>query len=219
MASKNNGSVPEATIARLPLYLNRLKALREAGIGKVSSRDLAGYFRMSASQLRHDFHLFGGFSRRGAAYDVDLLVDKLTSIILPAAAVPIMIAGVGNLGQAIASYTRFEEDGFRLAGLFDVNPKLIGLRIRDIPVEDLDLLPERAVETNARIGILTVPTGAAQEVTDLMVAAGIRGIWNFAPVELNVPESVIVQDEYLSVGIMSLSFKVKECLGGRREQT
>ena len=202
------GKVPEATILRLPLYLNRLKALSEAGVECVSSRDLAEELRIKAGQLRHDFHHFGGFSRPGHPYQVEPLIERLQEIMALKEPTAYIIAGAGHLGQAIASYTRFEEDGFHLRGLFDINPRILGMSIRDIPVRDMDEMGGFVAEEGILLGALTVPPSAAQEVADLMADAGIRGIWNFAPVDLKVPEGVVVQNEFLSVGLMALNYKV-----------
>ena len=204
----DTGKVPEATILRLPLYLNRLKALSEAGVECISSRALAEQLRIKAGQLRHDFHHFGGFSRPGHPYKVEQLIERLREIMALDAATPYIIVGAGHLGQAIASYTRFEDDGFQLRGLFDINPRILGKSIRDIPVQDMDEISAFVAANGILIGALAVPPGAAQEVADRMVDSGIRGIWNFAPADLKVPEGVVVQDEFLSVGLMALNYKV-----------
>lgn len=208
--TRNGGKIPGATLQRLPVYLYRLKAMRNQGVGRVSSRDLAAQLKIKPSQLRRDFHHFGGFSRPGQLYNVCHLIQRLEEILVLTEPVEYVIVGVGNLGQAIAAYSRFEADGFRLAGLFDINPKLIGLNFRGVEVKDLELLPALVKEREVGLGIITAPPEAAQGVADLMVSAGIKGIWNFAPVNLQVPESVALRDEFLSVGIMSLHYRVCE---------
>lgn len=208
----NNGEpayVPEATVLRLPLYLNRLKALREAGVQCISSRALAEQLKIKAGQLRHDFHHFGGFSQPGHPYEVEVLIRRLMEIMALDQSTPYVIVGAGLLGQAIASYSRFEEDGFHLCGIFDINPRILGMSIRDIPVRDMDEMSDFVREKSIPIAVLAVPPSAAQEVADRLVDAGVRGIWNFAPMDLKVPEDVVVQDEFLSVGIMALNYKVK----------
>jgi redox-sensing transcriptional repressor len=201
--------VPEATILRLPLYLDKLKLLQQTGVTEVSSRQLAESLDIKASQLRHDFHYFGGFSRPGRPYQVSKLVPALEQIIGVDAPVPTVIVGAGHLGQALANYRNFDLEGFPLRGIFDVNPKLIGLEIRGIPILDMDDLPAVCEREEVRIGIITVPTAVAQTVCSQLVEAGVSGIWNFAPTELKTPSYVVVRNERLAVGIMSLSFKVK----------
>lgn len=208
--TRNGGMIPGATLQRLPVYLYRLMAMRGQGVDRVSSRELAAQLKIKPSQLRRDFHHFGGFSRPGQPYDVCHLVKRLREILALSEPVDYVIVGVGNLGQAIAAYPRFETDGFRLAGLFDINPKLIGLQFRGVEVQDLELLPALVKANGVRLGVVTAPPEAAQQVADLMVEAGITGIWNFAPVNLQVPDHVALRDEFLSVGIMSLHYRMRE---------
>ena len=219
-ASAPRVRIPEATIQRLPVYLFRLQALQAHGIKKVCSRELADELKISSSRLRHDFHYFGSFSRPGHPYDVEPLIARLRDILVLSEPIDFIIAGMGNLGQAMATYAQFEQDGFRLAGLFDINPKLMGLNFRGVPVQDLEMLPDLVRARHVPLGVLTVPATAAQSVADLMVDAGIRGIWNFAPINLKLPANVVLHDEFLSASIMSLSYKMKTMLGsngGRRD--
>lgn len=209
--------VPDATIHRLPLYLEKLKLLQAIGVEDVSSRQLAESLDIKASQLRHDFHYFGGFSRPGRPYQVDILVPALEQIIGISVPQPTVIVGAGHLGQALANYQNLELQGFPVIGIFDVNPKLIGLEIRGQPVRDMDELEPVIRDRGVRIAILTVPTGNAQAVTDRLVKSGIIGIFNFAPTDLKVPQGVVVRNERLAVGIMSLSFKVKCIVEGGPE--
>jgi redox-sensing transcriptional repressor len=207
--SKKGCDVPDATILRLPLYLEKLKLLQQDGVQEVSSRQLADSLDIKASQLRHDFHYFGGFSRPGRPYQVEKLVPALEQIIGIAEPVPTVIVGAGHLGQALANYQNLELQGFPLRGIFDINPKLIGLEIRGVPIRDLDDLEEVCQRERVKIGIVTVPASVAQKVTDQLVEAGVIGIFNFAPTDLRVPHGIVVRNERLAVGIMSLSFKVK----------
>lgn len=209
--------VPDATIHRLPLYLEKLKLLQAIGVEDVSSRQLAESLDIKASQLRHDFHYFGGFSRPGRPYQVQKLVPALEQIIGISEPQPTAILGAGHLGQALANYQNLELQGFPVRGIFDVNPKLIGLEIRGQPVRDMDELEQVIHREKIRIAILTVPAAVAQAATDRLVEAGIVGIFNFAPHDLKVPKGIIVRNERLAVGIMSLSFKVKCVLQAREE--
>ena len=210
MRKKRKGcDVPDATIHRLPLYLEKLKLLQAIGVEDVSSRQLAESLEIKASQLRHDFHYFGGFSRPGRPYQVAKLVPALEQIIGIAEPVPTVIIGAGHLGQALANYQNLELQGFPVCGIFDVNPKIIGLEIRGQPIRDMDEMEDVIQKKNVRIAILTVPGSHAQVVADRLVKAGIVGIFNFAPMDLKVPITVAVRNERLAVGIMALSFKVK----------
>lgn len=201
--------VPDATILRLPLYLEKLKLLQAIGVEDVSSRQLAESLDIKASQLRHDFHYFGGFSRPGRPYQVAKLVPALEKIIGIADPVHTIIVGSGHLGQALANYQNLDVQGFPIKGIFDVNPKLIGLDFRGTVVQDMDEMEAVIKNEGVKIAILTVPANHAQAVTDRLVTAGIVGIFNFAPMDLKVPVTVAVRNERLAVGIMSLSFKVK----------
>jgi redox-sensing transcriptional repressor len=211
LVKKNRQScdVPDATIHRLPLYLEKLKMLQAIGVEDVSSRQLAESLDIKASQLRHDFHYFGGFSRPGRPYQVAKLVPALEKIIGISVPQPTAIIGAGHLGQAMANYQNLELQGFPVKGIFDTNPKLIGLEMRGQPVQDMDELETVIQREGIKIAILTVPMAQAQNVADRLVASGILGIFNFAPTDLKVPEGVAVRNERLAVGIMSLSFKVK----------
>lgn len=206
--------MPEATIQRLPRYLEKLKLLQAMEVEDVSSRQLAESLDIKASQLRHDFHYFGGFSRPGRPYQVGKLVPALEKIIGVAEPQPVAIVGAGHLGQALANYHNMDVQGFPVRGVFDANPRLIGLEIRGQPVRDMDELETVIERESIRIAILTVPAQHAQTVTDRLVRAGIVGIVNFAPTDLKVPKSVAVRNERLAVGIMALSFKVKCILEG-----
>lgn len=213
--SERTCEVPEATIQRLPLYLEKLKLLQAIGVEDVSSRQLAESLSIKASQLRHDFHYFGGFSRPGRPYRVAKLVGALEQIIGVDRAVPTAIVGAGHLGQALANYPGLQLQGFPIRGIFDVNPKLQGLEIRGQPIRDLDELEPVCRREGIKIGVITVPASHAQEVATRLVDAGVTGLLNFAPTELKVPDHVSVRHERLTVGIMALSFKVK-C--GERDQ-
>lgn len=207
--NRKSCDVPDATIHRLPLYLEKLKMLQAIGVEDVSSRQLAESLDIKASQLRHDFHYFGGFSRPGRPYQVEKLVPALEKIIGISVPQPTAIVGAGHLGQALANYQNLDLQGFPVKGIFDTNPKLIGLEMRGCPVRDMDDLEAVIAAEKIRIAIVTVPAPQAQAVADRLVAAGVIGIFNFAPTDLKVPAGVAVRNERLAVGIMSLSFKVK----------
>ncbi|HPF35303.1 MAG TPA: redox-sensing transcriptional repressor Rex [Candidatus Krumholzibacteria bacterium] len=201
--------VPDATIMRLPLYLDKLMLLQQAGVKEVSSRQLATSLDIKASQLRHDFHYFGGFSKPGRPYQVDLLVPALEEIIGISEPVPLIIVGAGHLGQALANYGNFERQGFPTRGIFDVDSKLVGTEIRGIPIRPLSEVEQFVRDEGIRLAVLTLPVHAAQEVADRLVAAGIQGFWNFTPTDIKAPKPVVIRNERLAVGLMCLSFKTK----------
>ena len=209
--------VPQATILRLPLYLEKLKLLQSIGVEDVSSRQLAESLDIKASQLRHDFHYFGGFSRPGRPYRVNKLVGALEEIIGIADPVPTIIVGAGHLGQALANFRNLEEQGFPLRGVFDVDPARIGLEIRGQTVRSMEELEPVIRREKVKIAILTVPASQAQTVADRLAAAGVAGIFNLASSDLKVPPRVAVKNERLTVGIMALSFKVKSILAAGGE--
>ena len=201
--------VPDATIHRLPLYLDKLILLQQAGVKEVSSRQIATSLDIKGSQLRHDFHYFGGFSKPGRPYLVDLLVPALEEIIGIDVPLPMVIIGAGHLGQAIANYKNFERQGFPVLGIFDVDPRLVGLEIRGIPIRPQSEMESFVRENQVRLAVLTVPVQAVQEVANKLMACGVVGFWNFSPTDIKVPGTVIVRNERLAVGLMCLSFKTK----------
>lgn len=197
------------TISRLARYLNSLSLLPQDLYREISSKELAAKIDLKPTQVRQDFHHFGGFGQAGYRYRVPALMDGLERILGLDQQQNMIIVGAGHLGQAIANYRKFETIGLKLVGLFDVNPRLIGMTIRDVLVRDIDEMPKIVESENAIIGIITTPAAAAQQTADLMINAGIRGIWNFSPMNIVVPPDVVVQNEHLSVGLMTLSYKLK----------
>jgi redox-sensing transcriptional repressor len=201
--------IPHMTISRLARYLNCLSLLPQEHYKEISSKELASKINLKPTQVRQDFHHFGGFGQAGYRYKVEDLIIGLEKIMGLDAHQSMIVVGLGHLGQAIANYRKFERLGLHIAGLFDVNPRLIGLEIRDVKVRDLDEIPEVVEETNTTIGIIATPADAAQKTADLLVRAGIKGIWNFSPMNIFAPPDVVVQNEHLSVGLMTLSYKLK----------
>lgn len=197
-------------IRRLPKYYRYLGELVERKVERISSQTLADMMGISASQLRQDLNHFGEFGQQGYGYRVEDLYQEIGRIIGLEKEYNMIIVGAGNLGQALANYPNFGKRGFILKGVFDVNPKLIGLRLRDNEIMDIDRLEEFIRANDITIGIITVPKEAAQEVADRLVAAGVKAIWNFAPVDLKVPADVILVNEHLADRLMVISFRLKE---------
>jgi len=203
MEKKKNISM--AVIKRLPKYHRYLRELLKNDVDRISSKELGERIGFTASQIRQDLNCFGDFGQQGYGYNVKELLYEISGILGLSKEYKIIIIGAGNIGQAIANHTYFEKLSFNLVGIFDVNPKLIGLKIRDVEVRDIDKLVDFLKTTKVDIGVVCVTKHSAQKVTDYMVGNGIKGIWNFAPVDLVVPEKIIVENVHLSESLLTLS--------------
>lgn len=199
-----------AVIRRLPKYHRYLSDLMKNDIDRISSKELSEKIGFTASQIRQDLNCFGDFGQQGYGYNVRELYDEISKILGLGREYNTVIIGAGNIGQAIANYNHFEKLGFNLKGIFDKNPKLTGIRIRDVEIQDIDKLSEFLDNNNIDIGILCVPYQGAQMAADILVSRGIRGIWNFAPTDIDVPEGVVVENVHLSESLMTLSYRINE---------
>src|SRR4051794_2256853 len=173
--------IPEATVARLPLYLRSLLEAAEAKTATLSSERLAEMAGVNAAKVRKDLSYLGSYGTRGVGYDVEYLLYQITRELGLTQDWPAAIVGVGNLGRALASYKGFSERGFRIAALFDVDDKVIGREVGGLDVKHLDELKDIVVDEGISIGIIATPPLAAQEVADRLVDSGIKSILNFAP--------------------------------------
>lgn len=205
----NNTKVSNAIIRRLPRYRRYLNELRKQGVKKISSNELSELIGYTASQIRQDLNTFGGFGQQGYGYSVDSLFQEINKILGLDREYKTIVVGIGNLGQAITNYTYYYKIGFNIVGLFDVNPKLVGLSINDVLVRDFSEMSDFVKENDIDIAIICVNRENAQKVTDVLVDAGIDGIWNFAPVDLNVPNDVAVENVHLSDSLHTLSFLIR----------
>ncbi|MBU3143035.1 redox-sensing transcriptional repressor Rex [Clostridium sp. CF012] len=203
MERKKNISM--AVIKRLPKYHRYLRELLKNDVDRISSKELGEKIGFTASQIRQDLNCFGDFGQQGYGYNVKELLNEISGILGLSKEYKMIIIGAGNIGQAIANYTRFEKLAFNLSGIFDINPKLIGLKIRDVEVSDIDELVEFLKATPVDIGVICVSKNNAQTVADMLVTNGVKGIWNFAPVDLEVPEEIIVENVHLSESLLTLS--------------
>ncbi|OPJ61533.1 redox-sensing transcriptional repressor Rex [Clostridium oryzae] len=208
MDKKKNISM--AVIKRLPKYHRYLQEMLNNDIDRISSKDLSEKIGFTASQIRQDLNCFGDFGQQGYGYNVRDLYTAIGNILGLTREYKTIIVGAGNIGQAIANYTRFEKVGFSLQGIFDINPKLTGMKIRDVEIRDIDELSSYVKTNHVDIGIICVPRINAQKVCDILVNNGIKGIWNFAPVDLNVPEDVVTENVHLSESLMTLSYLINE---------
>ncbi|WP_142413192.1 redox-sensing transcriptional repressor Rex [Hathewaya massiliensis] len=208
---KKKENISMAVIKRLPKYHRYLRELLRNDVDRISSKELSEKIGFTASQIRQDLNCFGDFGQQGYGYNVNELYMQISNILGLAKAYKMVLIGSGNIGQAVANYVNFEKLGFVIEGIFDRNPKVIGLRIRDIEVKDIDRLPQFLSDNEIDIGILCVTSESAQGVCDSLVQGGIKGIWNFAPVDLNVPEGVIVENVHLSESLLTLSCLINDC--------
>lgn len=207
---RKKSNISMAVIKRLPKYQRYLRELLKRDIDRISSKELSSRIGFTASQIRQDLNCFGDFGQQGYGYNVQDLYDEICKILGLTDDYKMVIVGSGNIGQAVANYLYFEKLGFKLYGLFDKNPKLIGLRIRDIKIRDIDELESFVGENNIDIGIICVPMNTAQSVCDQLTSKGVKGIWNFAPVDLQVDDDVIVENVHLSESLLTLSCLLNE---------
>ena len=199
-----------AVIKRLPRYYRYLGELLEKGVNKISSRELSERMNVTASQIRQDLNNFGGFGQQGYGYNVEYLHKEIAKILGLHQNYKMIIVGVGNLGQAIANYASFEKRGFKLVGLFDINPRLIGMSIKGLEVQDIDTMEQFVKENGIDIAILTMPKARVKQTAESLTSWGIKGLWNFSPVDLFLPETVQVENVHLSHSLMTLAYKIND---------
>jgi redox-sensing transcriptional repressor len=208
---KRNGRpvMPRKTIYRLSIYLRCLVRLRENGIGTVSSEALAKAAGVKSTQLRKDLALFGNFGTRGLGYDVAELSAKISGELGTSRLQPVVLVGVGHLGLALLSYRGFEKEGFEIVGAFDIEPKRRRDKKIPMPIRGMDELPKFVADNAVRMAILSVPAAVAQEIANKLIASGIMGILNFAPIVLAVPEDVMVNNVNLAIELENLSYFIQ----------
>ncbi len=205
----NKPKVSNAIIRRLPRYRRYLGHLQTKGIKKVSSNELSELIGYTASQIRQDFNTFGEFGQQGYGYSVDYLYKEINKILGLDREYKTVVVGCGHLGQAITNYTYYYKIGFNIMGLFDVNPDVIGKVINDVEVMDYSRLKDFVKEEGVDIGIICVNRESAQAVADTLVEGGVKGIWNFAPIDIEIPKGVALESVHLSDSLHALSFMIK----------
>ena len=203
-----NGSqgIPEATVARLPVYLRALYALADRGVATVSSEELAAAAGVNSAKLRKDLSHLGSYGTRGVGYDVEYLVYQVSRELGLTQDWPVVIVGAGNLGRALANYGGFASRGFRIAALLDCDPAVVGTPIARHVVRSATEIEEVVARFGVSIGVIATPAAAAQDVCDRLVGAGVTSILNFAPVVLSVPTGVDVRKVDLSIELQILAF-------------
>ena len=198
--------IPDATVARLPIYLRALYALADRAVATVSSEELAAAAGVNSAKLRKDLSHLGSYGTRGVGYDVDYLIYQVSRELGLTQDWPVLIVGAGNLGRALANYGGFASRGFRIAALLDCDPSVVGSVIARHTVRSAAEIEDVIERFDVSIGVIATPAAAAQNVCDRLVAAGVTSILNFAPVVLNVPSGVDVRKVDLSIELQILAF-------------
>lgn len=207
MASKK---ISMAVIKRLPRYHRYLNDLLSLGIKRISSKELSTRMGITASQIRQDLNCFGGFGQQGYGYNVESLYTEIGKILGINKTFYAIIIGAGNMGQALANYGNFEKRGYEIIGVFDVNQEIIGKKIKDVEVMHMNSLEEFVKNNKVDIAMLCVPFKETASIADKVAKLGIRGLWNFSPMDLKIPYDVIVENVHLSDSLMVLGYKLNE---------
>jgi redox-sensing transcriptional repressor len=213
-AAGNDHGIPDATVARLPVYLRALYALADRGVATVSSEELAAATGVNSAKLRKDLSHLGSYGTRGVGYDVEYLVYQVSRELGLTQDWPVLIVGAGNLGRALANYGGFASRGFRIAALVDSDSQVVGTVIARHTVRSDAEIEQVIDQLDVSIGVIATPAGAAQNVCDRLVAAGVTSILNFAPVVLSVPSGVDVRKVDLSIELQILAFHAQRRSAG-----
>lgn len=200
--------ISQAVIRRMPRYYRYLGELIDQGVERISSNELSQRMKVTASQIRQDLNNFGGFGQQGYGYNVKYLYSEIGKILGLDRQHNIIVIGAGNLGQALANYVNFEKRGFMITALFDVNPTLAGVSVRGIEIHMMDEIEEYIKNNKVDIAALTMPKTKAEECANHLVELGIKAIWNFAHLDLELPEDVVVENVHLSDSLMQLSYNI-----------
>lgn len=200
--------ISQAVIGRLPRYFRYLGELKDEGTERVSSQELSDIMKVTASQIRQDLNHFGGFGQQGYGYNVEYLYTEIGRILGLDKEHHLVIIGAGHLGQALFNYGNFERRGFLFQGIFDCNKDICGTQIRGITVRPMEELEAFIRENDIDIAVLAIPKTSAEDVAKRLVDCGIKAIWNFAHVDLNVPKEIQVENVHLSDSLMKLSYNL-----------
>lgn len=206
MKDKN---ISVAVIRRLPKYHRYLKEMLDNDIKRISSKELSKMIGFTASQIRQDLNNFGGFGQQGYGYNVEDLYNEIGKILGLTRNYNVVIVGAGNLGQALANYSSFDKLGFKLKAMFDVNPKLIGLKINNVEVHDMDKFEEFVKTNDIEIVYICTSRDGAQDVADKIQKTPVKAIWNFAPIDLKIKSDVIVENIHLIDNLLTVSYFLK----------
>jgi redox-sensing transcriptional repressor len=207
---KELNNIPDIIISRLPVYFQYLKNLQNSSKKYISSEELAELTGFSSSLIRKDLSYFGTFGRKSYGYDIYCLFQQISIIMGFNYKKKVIIIGAGHLGQALAYNKGYTERGYKLVAIFDKNPKLIDLVINDIEIQSINNLENFMEENKIDVAALTVPGAAAQKITDRLVAAGIKAIWDFTEVPLKVPDDILLEEQLINEGLCKLSVKMNQ---------
>lgn len=201
-----DSKISVAVIKRLPKYYRYLELIGDKGIIRVSSQELSKITGLTASQIRQDLNHFGAFGQQGYGYNVEELKIELEKIMGVDKPYNVVIIGFGNIGSALLNYSGFKKKGFKVVGIFDNSPEIIGNKANDVVIKDVSELEEVVTREKVDIAILAIPAIPAQEITDKLVACGIKGIWNFAPIDLKLPRNVVLENVHLDGSLLTLTY-------------
>lgn len=205
---KREHRVSIAVIKRLPKYYRYLGMIADKGIIRISSQELSNITGLTASQIRQDLNHFGGFGQQGYGYNVEELRGEIERIIGINRDYNAIIIGAGNIGHALAQYKNFDGLGFKIRAMFDQNPDKVGGMVNDVKVLPIDEMSAFIKSEKIDILVITVPANVAQSIADEGVEAGIKGIWNFAPIDLKVPDNIIVENVHLNESLFTLTYYI-----------
>ncbi len=206
MAEKKKISI--AVIRRLPRYYRYLSDLLSMDIKRISSRELSTRMGITASQIRQDLNCFGGFGQQGYGYNVELLYKEIGNILGVNREFQTIVIGAGNMGQALAHYGNFRKRGFNIIGVFDVDSKLVGKVINNMEVIHFDRIEEFISKNKVDIAILTVPHESTRDVAERIAKLGVKGLWNFSPMDLKLPYDTVIENVHLSDSLMVLGYRI-----------
>jgi len=201
--------ISEAVISRLPKYYRYLSELEVKGVQRVSSSKMSADMGLNASQIRRDLNCFGGFGQQGYGYQVNNLKNEIKKILGIGKKYTAVVVGAGNIGQALFKYTNFAEEGYNLAAIFDADPSVVQKEIEGVVVRPIEELADFVINNEVNLGVITAPKQHAQRIADELVLLGVKGIWNFAPVDVVARKGVCVENVHLSDSLFVLSYRMR----------
>lgn len=206
--SNDRKKISLAVVRRLPRYYRYLSDLLQAGITRISSRELSEKMGVTASQIRQDLNCFGGFGQQGYGYNVQNLFNEIGKILGTDHRFNVIIIGLGNMGHALANYDNFKKRGFDIIKIFDIKPELIGTKVNNIEVMHMDDLDDFIADNRVDIAILSVPYSQTPGIADRVARLGVKGLWNFSPMDLELPYDIEIENVHLSDSLMVLGYKI-----------
>lgn len=207
---RKKGEIPQGVVGRLPIYFRYLSELALKGVDRVSSAQLGEALDFTAAQIRSDLSYFGSFGQQGYGYNVAELLQQVKQILGMNKKYSLVLVGAGNIGKAIGSYDWFRKEGFLIEAIFDVDPHLVGNIHGGCAIRPVAELKQYLLNHPTQIGVIATPKEAAQEVCDVLVQGGVKGIWNFSPAHLTAPPEVVVEDIHLTDSLLRLAFRLNE---------